>query len=88
MNLAVNEVVCHAKEIENIELIQCIIMYRLETPVECQPAACVWISNLTRALEAIPNPPWGTFTFKVAGCIGAGCVCVAVVGSNLTLIDI
>lgn len=49
---------------------------------------CVEISNLTRALEAITNPPWGTVTFKAAGCVGAGGMSVAVVGSYLTLVDV
>lgn len=63
-------------------------MYRLETAAECQPAARVWTSTLTRALEAVPNPAWGAVALKVAGGVGAGGVPVAVVRSDLTLVDV
>jgi len=43
---------------------------------------------ITCAFEAVANPPWSTVAFEAARCVGAGCMSVAIVGTNLTLVDI
>lgn len=38
--------------------------------------------------ETIANPPRSTTTLETAGRVGAGCMSIAIMGSDFTLIDI
>lgn len=53
------------------------------------PFTCAFQAiSLTCTFETTANPPRSTTTLETAGCVGAGCMSIAIMGSDFTLIDI